>query len=194
MSEKKPLDVQAIRARCDAATPGPWFATEADSSMIGSSLNSYNDSRYTVSTKLGWAGWETDGGHEGYGISEANALFIAHAREDVPALVAENRELRAELYRLLRSTVAIQKYTAAFNAYKDLEAEMAKALQWIAKHPDVGDPFLPTVESERRCRYCNEIVEGIPDDFPRDQPVFCSRAHAEAIIKSGAPVFSERKK
>jgi hypothetical protein len=84
------LDLDAIRARADAATPGPWakpFCTDAPGDE-------------------GW--WINNGrvGTEEYSIgltmaynprAEADATFIAAARADIPALLDEVERLRALL-------------------------------------------------------------------------------------------------
>lgn len=82
----------AIRARCEAATEGPWTVRQYGSPTLG-------------------------GGEfiSGYGVvgpfqrgeqfdSRADAAFIAHARTDIPALLAEVERLRgdAALGSLLR--------------------------------------------------------------------------------------------
>ncbi|NUP18364.1 MAG: hypothetical protein HOZ81_20230 [Streptomyces sp.] len=82
-----------IEARAGAATPGPWGSRR--------DLNG----AYTIEARprISLHGMESDGDiatlaagrtdAEGY----RNARFIAHAREDVTALTAEVRRLRAEL-------------------------------------------------------------------------------------------------
>jgi len=86
------LDLDAIRARADAATEGPW---ECEPAAFGPRWFVYNASR-------GLAG----------DVRPDDAIFIAHARSDVPALVGEVEHLRAEnaklsaLYATLRSQVA----------------------------------------------------------------------------------------
>lgn len=79
-------DLRAIRDRCEAATPGPWRHSRED--MI--SFNAY------------------DGREESFVyMPEPNericirsdppvedAEFIAHAREDIPALLAEIERMR----------------------------------------------------------------------------------------------------
>ena len=60
----EPLDIEAIKARCEAATEGPW---ETDGSQV---------------TCYGGEGAIT----ERLGIHE-DARFIAHARTDLPAVV-----------------------------------------------------------------------------------------------------------
>lgn len=72
-----PLDLDAIRARCEATTAGPWEAAEM----------------------LRWPGrwdvWEADGRKcIAEVLWERDAEFIAHARTDVEALLAEVERLR----------------------------------------------------------------------------------------------------
>jgi len=72
------IDLAAIRARSDAATPGPWrafhHATEAEVSYVGADGHAVAEVRHV-----------------------ADAEFIAHARTDVPALLARIAELEADL-------------------------------------------------------------------------------------------------
>lgn len=70
------LDLDAIEARANAATEGPWTA--------------YPDG--FVWTKQPILGDPVSGS-----VELADAQFIAAARQDVPALVAEVRRLRAAL-------------------------------------------------------------------------------------------------
>ena len=102
----EPMTVEqlaAIEVRVSSATPGPWFTDDRNDGEI-------------------WAGEENPGCAkagdihvadvfpvadlmEYYHASEvndpwlANANFIAHAREDIPALLAEVDRLRAQLLR-----------------------------------------------------------------------------------------------
>ena len=72
-----------IKARCDAATPGPWqpwcrdfhFVRPANPEMAGPIL---------LLT----------------GTNKADSQFAAHARADIPALLAENAALRARVAAL----------------------------------------------------------------------------------------------
>jgi hypothetical protein len=89
-------DLAAIEARVNAATPGPW---EAEGSLVWGPEQS---------TRGGWGAMRTESDGEGraplgdfndgeYTASlraEQDATFTAHAREDVPALLAEVRRLR----------------------------------------------------------------------------------------------------
>lgn len=81
----EPLDLEAIEARSNAATAAPWEAV----------CDSTRPDIYTKSR---------DGGYmdEGHLLSMSkyencdDAEFIAKARTDIPALIAEIRRLRAE--------------------------------------------------------------------------------------------------
>lgn len=70
-----------IKARCDVATPGPWEFSESAAEMWTSTGRSIIEST------------------EGYGlaIKRADADFIAHAREDIPYLLAEIKRLERAL-------------------------------------------------------------------------------------------------
>jgi hypothetical protein len=70
----QPLDLDPILARAAAATPGPWAVSEDYDDIL-----------------------DTEGGQLASYWMEADGQFIAHAREDVEAMAAEIRRLRAEL-------------------------------------------------------------------------------------------------
>lgn len=94
------LDLDAIEARANAATDGPWVvkhepAWEADNVQhpdvitVGAQMWEADDEPMTVCLV------STD--HEDDPVDVLlDAEFIAHARTDVPALVAEVRRLREE--------------------------------------------------------------------------------------------------
>jgi hypothetical protein len=83
-------ELEAIRARCDTATPGPWVAgREADLMRPMQSFNvGFTRKAFDEAPLDSWWQWE------------ANAYFIAHARADIPALLAEVERLRAALERV----------------------------------------------------------------------------------------------
>ena len=93
MTTSQPIDLDAIQARANAATPGPW-GSHRDLNAV-----------YTVQARPRTTrdGMENDGAIATLAAgrtdaeSYANARFIAAAREDVDALVAEVRRLRAVL-------------------------------------------------------------------------------------------------
>jgi hypothetical protein len=93
------LDLDAIEARANAATPGPWVQSQRDMWMV------YRDGGGTPEIDVGG----------GYDIKE-DATFIAAARSDVPALVAEVRRL-ARWLRMIADR-------------PDAEMQQAKTLHW----------------------------------------------------------------
>jgi hypothetical protein len=74
-----PLDLEAIKARADAATEGPWFYDGNPSAVVVG-----GDGRSLCASAYNWPD----------PVCAANATFIAAARSDVPALVAEVSRLR----------------------------------------------------------------------------------------------------
>ena len=82
------LDLDAIEARANAATLGPWKRyeqMEQDSQVV-----------QAISPRYGEYGFIYVGCPEGDGQARADAAFVAHARADIPALIAEVRRLREE--------------------------------------------------------------------------------------------------
>ena len=87
MTDPVELDLGPIEARLEAATPGPWHVEQggeifAPFWLIGDVLRD----RY--------------GNNSISGDDRATIEFIAHARQDVPALVAEVRRLRGQVQRV----------------------------------------------------------------------------------------------
>ena len=73
------LDMDAIRQRCIMATPGPW-----KSYVEGRDHDSGSSFIMTSGEDI-----------ELIGASVADQDFIAHARQDIPQLLAEIRRLKA---------------------------------------------------------------------------------------------------
>jgi len=74
------LNLEAIKARYKAATPGPWYPSTNFYSSVPTTIvyKDLNQRRQTLA----------------YGfLSDADQEFIASAREDVPMLVAEVERL-----------------------------------------------------------------------------------------------------
>lgn len=89
MSETR-LDIEAIRARCEAATEGPWVIVERDDGDGGPI-----PPEWLVGMERHPRGyWEKDNTML---EKKADAEFIAHSREDIPALLARVAELEAGL-------------------------------------------------------------------------------------------------
>lgn len=82
--------IEAIRAREQAATRGPWIV---DHDFDDCSPDGTPDQwPYRICTRTLETIVDFTGGSE---VSEENAQFMAHAREDIPKLLAEIDRLRA---------------------------------------------------------------------------------------------------
>lgn len=88
------IDVEGIKARADAATPGPWeaFGKAVAAPIADGRCNCAGgipESSYVHEPHCGLEPLILD-------VSLADAEFIAHARQDVPALLDRIAELEAE--------------------------------------------------------------------------------------------------
>ena len=86
MSTDTPLDLDAIRVRVDAATGGPWSADQDECNVRTA------DGRALVNVLLG-----DDDTREAPWQALADIAFIAAARSDLPALLAELKRQRPVL-------------------------------------------------------------------------------------------------
>ena len=89
-----PSDLAAIRARCEAATPGPWEQRLGDSIKE----NLVADVR----------GLTIYGPHKAVSCG-AEADFIVHAREDLPRLLARLEEMREVVLDLTHGQADLHK-------------------------------------------------------------------------------------
>lgn len=83
-------ELKAIKARAEAATPGPWTRSDGDGISPGRRVWQ-GDRQRRVANCDAFAIQEGDWGKA---QDATNAEFIAHARTDVPNLVAEVERLR----------------------------------------------------------------------------------------------------
>lgn len=94
------LDLDSIEARANAATEGPWLAHDERSDLREENPD-VNPMWVVAHMEPNGVIWVRDIADIGGGEQdETDAEFIAHARTDVPALVAALREARAEVERL----------------------------------------------------------------------------------------------
>jgi len=71
-------ELQAIKTRCDAATPGPWISfVESRQKFSGSDFIRTGDEDIYLT-----------------GATVEDQDFIAHARQDIPRLIAEIERLQ----------------------------------------------------------------------------------------------------
>jgi hypothetical protein len=100
-------DIEGIERRANEATPGPW---NIDSHALGIWCPSEKGGETKIFDIRGW-GYFTGRGHgalalsaeEGKRRQTANGDFVAHARTDIPALLAEVKRLRAREEKLSRT-------------------------------------------------------------------------------------------
>jgi len=81
-----------IRKRADKASPGPW---KKETDTFGDDTSAYKRCYWLTGPQF----IEVDGS---YFHNRDDALFIAHAREDIPRLVDQVERLRMELELLRR--------------------------------------------------------------------------------------------
>jgi len=91
----------AIEARTDSATPGPW---EADTGTRGDCVVWGPNGRFLMNAQAEphWIEYPGEKRSVSFDVDRRDAEFIAHARTDVPALLAMVREQRAKLDRVLK--------------------------------------------------------------------------------------------
>jgi len=90
--------LNAIKERVEKATPGPW---EIDKNS--------DDSDFITDIWFNQDGDHVEVHDKSILQSVLNALFIAHAREDVPALVAEVDMLRQALEKVMEVEAPIME-------------------------------------------------------------------------------------
>lgn len=121
---------QQIRERAANATPGPWFRYSRD----------FREHRSHSVKSLGGAGSVVS--FEGYGPDGGscymNSEFIAHARTDVPWLLLELEDARAEIARLSAVAEAASRWAADFGAVPD-EAYYSRAEIDLYRAVEVAD-------------------------------------------------------
>jgi len=107
------MNLKAIKERCDAATPGPWY-WDYDT-MLGS-----------VEADACYGIIETDGGV--YPPRDNDREFIAHARTDLPELLAwvENARLVLEAVEIPVPTPDTPGFSDAFNLSEIQRALLAE--------------------------------------------------------------------
>jgi hypothetical protein len=127
----QPLDLDAIQARCDAATPGPWGHYEGDDyADVAANYQATGRGSYTCLQQVARieADWHFDDprhadceDEDAATQAHADAAFLAAARTDVPALLAEVQRLTAR---------AAEENQRAHRAEGRLDAALDVVEQW----------------------------------------------------------------
>jgi uncharacterized protein (UPF0335 family) len=99
---------QAIRERCEAATPGQWKWKQCPvgHDLVSRSEDDQVRGLVVLTCDLDW-------------VLDSDAEFIAHAREDVPALLDEVERLEQENQRLRQALEEIS-LSVLGGSYTDL--------------------------------------------------------------------------
>jgi hypothetical protein len=158
VSESTELDQAAIRARLEAATPGPWEAV-----VLGSEGYDVRACRPRTPGRLsrvrvarcGYEEWEVD---------KANAEFIAHARTDIELLLEENARLRRWKAEALPVIAGLQDLGRALDLpigeriTAPAAAEAAQSLRATVQQLSGANDDLREVIADRKAK--QEAAEG----------------------------------
>jgi len=138
MTTTPPLDLDAIQARANAATPGPWyFQPEYGPEFIAAEVRGYEH---------GIGNLEFGAGSQ----ARADREFVIAAREAVPALLAEVRRLTAELARYVGHEPTIAEEMAHLSSCLDAvhavcDRAEKQATRW--EHPLPVPEWVATVRA-----------------------------------------------
>src|SRR3990172_7960149 len=120
-------DLEAIEARCQQATPGPWSVDERDMFIFAADGNMVASSEPSEGWVIRGHGAEASG-QRPPGSQDANGVFIAHAREDIPKLIAalrSERDARKRLADIARCVVPPKPgYVVSQAAWTMLQREL----------------------------------------------------------------------
>jgi hypothetical protein len=177
VSDQPVLDLDAIRARADAATPGPWTVESLHRPQPGCRcLSCVEDEPWAYGLR------EVDGPESPercihpVHVAQADAEFIAHARIGVPALVAEVSRLRTELAEaLMAASAEADLVDANSHAYDQMRQERELAAlraqvaehehhRWVDRHEALEAAAAGGAEAERRVQeQCREVEQRVID-------------------------------
>lgn len=98
------FDLEAVEARCAAASPGPWepvlFNEGLWNECMGiSGTNPYGHNRIETLAQNQWFSHGPEDEDRATESCYANIRLMAHARTDLPAAIEEIKKLRAEVDR-----------------------------------------------------------------------------------------------
>ena len=108
-------ELNEIEVRANAATPGPWKAGLYGSVTVNNGLKILNTN---------YSSYNSHGGNC------PDAEFIACAREDVPALIAEVRRLKAENEGLMAGAATLKRLGYTYEGGIEWQPPLGKAPDW----------------------------------------------------------------
>ena len=205
----QPLDLDAIEARANNATPGPWEPKPHQHGAVGCRCLSCNEdptgwyvdnsgttfcddvvAKLSAAGKTNDFGRELDSCDEGPFLTYADAEFITRARTDVPALVAEIRRLTAELQqaRKLHAEVPLHLYAEDCPHPKPADDQPDEGAEWDDRHPTAmgsggytGDRIC--LDSPIGRSVCGECLDPDCPEDPASWP--CATATALGLTPAG---------
>ncbi|MFJ4974148.1 hypothetical protein ACIP6X_02155 [Streptomyces coeruleorubidus] len=132
--QPQPLDdtqLAEIGARVEKATPGPWSAHE---DWPGRVFSDGNPNYLHIARTTGWN-------------AEANEEFIAHAREDVPALLVEVERLKTQLAQAREDAAFMERNTLP-ELRRNVEHHQAGKQRW-RERAEKAEARVTELEAER---------------------------------------------
>ena len=136
------LQIAEIKDRCTKATPAPWHMTP------GGTVNDDQTLQIVASIELGRV--------DGCGIG--NMEFIAHAREDIPALIAAYEEI----------CDCFQKYAKLEIERNALESQLKFRKELLAKERDKHDESI------------NNLLKALEEGFKKLEAMTAERDELKA--------------
>lgn len=113
--------LREIEERCEAATNGPWEESDLQPGQVLCDV--YGDDGVWELVCMMWLVEDHMSGS-----TLANARFVAHAREDVPALLKEVRRLRAERDAQKRAVQMVDELLCVLSCEYGLAKQIRQAL------------------------------------------------------------------
>lgn len=182
----------AIKARCEAATPGPWAAI-------------VRDVEGTLADEDGFLGFDVAGPPEamrGQFACGTDAVFMAAARQDVPDLLTALEEQEARNQELSRRLALAWSTNNAMEAERQgklsamldgLYTDIARLCEERKQLREVLGEFIATEPRDGEigyCVYCSAADEGIAHDA--DCPFVLARGVLGDAAPAGARKEDER--
>lgn len=149
MSTNDPLtqeQLDAIRERLDAATEGPWMPDNDEPGYVIAPGDPSGWDGYLIASTV-----DHDGG---LFVQEHNAELIAHAPQDLTALLAEVERLRNELAKARE--VTDEKITEAISGSMEVNCELRVMENMLTTWCEAHDS---EVDAADRCFHVWDIVE-----------------------------------
>lgn len=103
--------VAEIQARAEAATPEPWSHETKRRHGVTTRQSYVHTGDWCVRLAECYSQVTKLGEYECYAAID-NAAFIAHARQDIPALLADREELQREIVKLRQAIESIKMLVA----------------------------------------------------------------------------------